>query len=180
MALDLSAMALGLGLDSHVLSFGELDVPDNPLPEKKCPYRPNTGSSTYSYAPALMPWLAENLNQYDGVVLHGMWVYPNRVVAARCVAQKIPYACFPHGMLEPWSFYKQGKFKTIKKQIYWHLFEKQTFEHANHILFTSTREMHQAARIWKSPKCGGTCRRLMAFSRLADPPTLPRRGANCS
>ena len=75
--LDLSARAAEFGLQGEILGFGELDIADNPLPRHLIHALPIKTPKQYCYSPALRPWLRENLGRFDGVVLHGMWMYPN-------------------------------------------------------------------------------------------------------
>jgi len=148
--LDLSAMTLSHGIESHVLGFGKVDIPDNPLFPEQLHVLDVTHPAYYRYAPGLKTWLKRNLESYDGVILHGMWLYPNQAVAAACRHIGLPYACFPHGMLEPWSFYRQGALSAVKKLFYWAAVEKNVFSNARHILFTSNRELREANYVAKN------------------------------
>jgi glycosyltransferase involved in cell wall biosynthesis len=145
--LDLSAKTGDYGIESHVLGFGEVDIPDNPLHPGYLHALSVIRPGQYQFAPGLRTWLKKNLKSYDGVVLHGMWLYPNQAVAAACRGMGLPYACFPHGMLEPWSFYRQGSLKALKKLCYWIAFEKRVFANASHVLFTSKRELREANHV---------------------------------
>ncbi len=138
--LDLSARALKFGLDSHVLGFGPIDIPDNPLAMDAIHALPVTWNNRFCYSAALNCWLEENIAQYDGVVLHGMWTYPNWAVASACRRHGVPYACFPHGMLEPWAVFRQGPWKLSKKVVYWRLIEERIFRSARCVFFTTDRE----------------------------------------
>jgi glycosyltransferase involved in cell wall biosynthesis len=69
-----------------------------------------------------------------------MWQYPNWAVSQECVRMGIPYACFPHGMLEPWSVFGQGWRKAIKKYAYWFMREKKVFDKACCVFFATDRE----------------------------------------
>lgn len=143
--LDLSARSEA-DLESEILGFGALNIPDNPLPCDRIHSLPVRRPRSYCYAPQLRRWVAENISRFDGVVLHGMWLYPNRVVAQACLRRGIPYACFPHGMLEPWAVFHQGLFKTVKKTLYWRLWEKRIFDYSRCVFFTTEREKQMAQR----------------------------------
>jgi glycosyltransferase involved in cell wall biosynthesis len=142
--LDLSARANDLGLQSEILGFGRLDIPDNPFPTECIHMLPVSAPRRYCYAPQLRGWLAANLERFNGVVLHGMWLYPNWSTASACVQAGILYACFPHGMLEPWAVYQQGPWKTSKKILYWQLCERKIFRNARCVYFTTNRERELA------------------------------------
>jgi glycosyltransferase involved in cell wall biosynthesis len=138
--LDLSARAEGFGLQSEILGFGEVEIPDNPIPKQLIHSLPIQPPKRYCYSPSLRAWLRDNLGRFDGAVLHGMWLYPNWAVSQECIKRKLPYACFPHGMLEPWAVYRQNSWKAIKKLSYWRFREKHIFKRARCIFFTTTRE----------------------------------------
>lgn len=138
--LDLSARATKFGLESEILGFGELSVPDNPLDPNRIHSLPVSMLRRYCYSPGLRTWLRANLQRFSGVVLHGMWLYPNWAASSECRKLGIPYACFPHGMLEPWAVYRQSPWKAIKKVIYWRVREQRIFSRARCSYFTTNRE----------------------------------------
>ena len=86
--------------------------------------------SAWQYSPKLLPWLVEHLNQFDIVIVNGLWLY--HVHAAVKALQllykknnhnKIPKLfLMPHGMLDPY-FQKDGdrKIKALRNLIYWKL-----------------------------------------------------------
>lgn len=149
--LDLSAHALNYGLHSEVLGFGRTNVPDNPLDARLLHSLPVTFPGSYCYARELSSWLAANLLAYDGVILHGMWLYPHWATANKCSSVGVPYACFPHGMLEPWSVNGQGALKEIKKRLYWRLRERSVFRRSVALMFTTPRERDLACRTFELP-----------------------------
>jgi len=67
----------------------------------------------------------------DVIHIHGVWMFPQYLVAKYCVKKNIPFILSSHGMYEPW-LWKKG---TIKKKLYFlfltkNLFSKATFIHA--------------------------------------------------
>jgi len=158
--LDLSARATRFGIRTEVLGFGELDIPDNPLGTESIHSLPVSRPRRYCYSRELVPWLNANLTHYDGVVLHGMWLYPSSAAASACVRTRTPYACFPHGMLEPWPVYKQSVWKAVKKVFYWNLREKRIFKRARCLYFTTDRERALADQTFH---LGGTQRILIPY-----------------
>ena len=149
--LELSARGIELGLESEIVGIGNLDVSDNPLPEDLIHSLPVEFPKRYCYSSRLAGWLAENLGRFDGVILHGMWLYPNWAAAQACRAAGVPYVCFPHGMLDPWSVYGQGLRKGIKKRLYWFLREREVFEHAAALFFTMERERLRSCQTFRLP-----------------------------
>src|SRR3954451_1333848 len=129
-------------IHSEILTFGPIDRSGIPLESSQVHVLPTRFLHQYGYSPGLGEWLNENLRTYDGVVLHGLWQYHNVAVAKACRHASIPYVCFPHGMLEPWSVLRQGVRKLIKKWIYWHLEEGAVFAGAQRILLTTRRELY--------------------------------------
>jgi glycosyltransferase involved in cell wall biosynthesis len=144
--LDLSARALSKGLESEVLGFGPLRIPDNPFPAERVHALPLDPPAAYCHSRRLRPWLDRHLERFDGVVLHGMWLYPNWAVARACWSTGKPYACVPHGMLDPWSVHAQGPWKQAKKILYWKWREHKIFERARCVLFTTAREREKSSR----------------------------------
>jgi glycosyltransferase involved in cell wall biosynthesis len=100
------------------------------------------------YSPRLIPWLRANRHRFDAALIHGLWQYPG--LAARLALKgHIPYAVFPHGMLDPW--FKRDHLKHLKKQLYWLLAENWILRSAHRVLFTTQRERDLAAKtFWPS------------------------------
>ncbi len=149
--LDLSARSLPLDLDSEVLGFGRLSIPDNPFPLEKMHELPQGFPHRYNFAPGLREWMGRHLTRFDGVILHGMWLYPNWAFLKACRQARVPYVCFPHGMLEPWALYGQGPFKALKKKLYWILREREIFKYASAVFFTTERERKLAQESFPLP-----------------------------
>lgn len=142
--LDISFAAKEFGIQSEILGFGPINIPDNPMrPEDfHAFFGLRCGRNGKSFP--LQSWLEEHLNEFDGVILNGMWKYQYRAIARACLAAGVPYACFPHGMLDQWPIYGQGQLKKLKKTAYWMLVERSIFESAEAILFTTRREMQRS------------------------------------
>lgn len=146
---SLASFAQVYGLESEVVGVGEVHVQDNALQNSLIHSCRGGAKSLYSYSPFLRRWLRSNVKRFDGVVLHGMWVYPNWAAAQECIRSDVPYACFPHGMLEPWAVSGQGWWKLLKKHIYWHLAEKKVFYRAEGALFATRREYELARTVFR-------------------------------
>ncbi len=147
-ALDLSAASRALGVHNELLSVGEIRIADNPLGPGLL-HSVSTGiPNRYGYAPQLAQWLRTNIQRFDCVILHGMWQFPGLAAARACRGSGVPYAIFPHGMLEPWSIQKQGRWKYLKKAVYWAFFERRVFQRASYALFTTKRELDQARKVF--------------------------------
>jgi glycosyltransferase involved in cell wall biosynthesis len=149
--LDLSARSAPLGPESEIVGFGRVAIPDNPFPCERIHELPLSFPRRYGYSRRLSRWLEENLGRFDGVILHGMWLYPNWAAARACRKAHVGYVCFPHGMLEPWALYGQGPVKAVKKTLYWLLRERVIFRHATAVFFTTERERTLAQRTFVLP-----------------------------
>ena len=133
---DLSAASEEYGVESH--------LPDNPLPAGRIHITPPAIFRAYRYAPSLRRWLRRHVSQFDGVVIHGMWLYPGLAAALECRRAGVTYAHFPHGMLDLYPVKRSGVVKHVKKYLYWYLVESWLFEGATAVLFTTNRELRNA------------------------------------
>jgi hypothetical protein len=74
----------------------------------------------FGLSPRLWRWLHGNASRFDGIVMNGLWIFPDIAVRAAARRSGRPYAVFPHGALDPW-FNKKYPLKRLKKMIYWPL-----------------------------------------------------------
>lgn len=131
-----------------------LDRPDRPwLTEypMACPVHPlGQGPSLgkYAYTPRLVPWLREHANRFDVVIVHGVWQYQSLGVWRALKGSKIPYIFYPHGGLESWSL---GLYplKTLKKRVYWRLFEHRVLRDSRSVFFTTEDEREVSAKAFR-------------------------------
>jgi glycosyltransferase involved in cell wall biosynthesis len=106
------------------------------------------GLGGFNYSSAFYRWLEVNVNQYDVIIIHGLWQFHSFVAAKACKKNNIPYVIFTHGMLDPW-FNLNNKIKQLKKIIYWKLMEQFTINNSNAVLFTSEEERKLARKPFK-------------------------------
>jgi glycosyltransferase involved in cell wall biosynthesis len=92
----------------------------------------------YRWTPRLQPWLEENLDRFDGVVIHGLWQY-HGYGSYGVVRGRLPYVVFPHGMLDPY-FKRAFRLKHFKKQVYWLAREHRMLRDARAVCFTTAIE----------------------------------------
>jgi glycosyltransferase involved in cell wall biosynthesis len=96
----------------------------------------------YWSTPRLQPWLRENLERFDGVVIHGLWQWHS--YGSYCVVRgRVPYVVFPHGMLDPY-FKRAFPLKHFKKQVYWLAREHRVLRDAKAVCFTTPIERDAA------------------------------------
>ena len=94
---------------------------------------------SYAYCSALVPWLEQHVNDYDRVIINGIWQYHSfgawRVLRDR----KVPYYVYTHGMLDPW-FKKTYPLKHLKKWLYWPWADYRVLRDAKSVIFTCEEE----------------------------------------
>jgi glycosyltransferase involved in cell wall biosynthesis len=99
----------------------------------------------YGYSPRLLPWLRQNHQNFDCVVVHGLWQYHGYACWQTLHKTNTPYVVFTHGMLDPW-FKRQYPLKHVKKWFYWEWREHRVLRDAKAVLFTSEEERILAAK----------------------------------
>ncbi|TGD82231.1 glycosyltransferase [Hymenobacter wooponensis] len=147
----------GLGIQSEVVS---LDAPDAAfLNSALFPIHavgPATGPWQYSLH--LAPWLMANLQRFDVVLLHGLWLYHGyavRQALKRCKTQfpdsPTPQLfVMPHGMLDPYFQRAEGRqLKAARNWAYWKLIESQLIQEAAGVMFTCEAERDLAAQSFR-------------------------------
>jgi len=72
----------------------------------------------YRFNTKLVPWLKENANKFDLVIINGIWGYHAFGGWLGMRGLKVPYCVFTHGMLDPW-FKRTYPLKHLKKWLYW-------------------------------------------------------------
>ena len=92
----------------------------------------------YGFSLKLIFWLLKNRKNYDLFIVHGLWQF---ITLASRFLLRGKYLVFTHGMLDP--YFGTEKFKTLKKKIYWFLFEKKNLLKAKFVLSNSKKEFHQ-------------------------------------
>ena len=138
----LATFALG-----HVDEVLCLDAPDAPW-VRDFPARVHAlgpVASTYGYHPGLVPWLRAHANEYDAVVVHGVWQYTSLAVWRALRRGPVPYFVYFHGMLDPW-FRRAYPLKHVKKWLYWPWADYRVARDAKAVLFTAREEQHLAAQ----------------------------------
>ncbi len=102
----------------------------------------------WQYSPKLIPWLREQIGNYDIVILHALWLYHG--YALRKVIKQLKRTgvqlprvyIMPHGMLDPY-FQQAGerKIKAARNWLYWKLIESDVVNEADGVLFTCESEL---------------------------------------
>jgi glycosyltransferase involved in cell wall biosynthesis len=102
----------------------------------------------YSRSPKLQNWLNSHAEEFDAVVVNGIWQFHGYAVWRALRGKSTPYFVFTHGMLDPW-FKQAYPLKHIKKSIYWRLAESKVLRDAAAVLFTSEEEKRLARNAFR-------------------------------
>ena len=131
-----------------------LDAPDDPwVRESPVPVHAlGPGCGSYGYAPGFSDWIKTHRNEYDAVIVHGLWQYSSFGVWRALAGTDTPYFVFPHGMLDPW-FKRTYPLKHIKKLLYWPWGDYRVLRDAAAVLFTSEEERRLARESFALYRC---------------------------
>lgn len=124
------------------------------------------GKSSWQYSSKLLPWLVKNLNRFDTVVVHGIWLYhvyaavkalemlKSKNISFRGESGKIAKLfIMPHGMLDPYFQNASGrKLKALRNWMYWNLIESKNIKKVNGLLFTCEVELQLARQNFRPYK----------------------------
>jgi glycosyltransferase involved in cell wall biosynthesis len=161
---QLAPALAAMGIATEVMSLDAPDAPwtvDFPVPLHA------TGPSHlgYGYTPRAVPWLRQNGDTYDAVIVNGLWQYGSFAVWRALHKTTTPYYVYPHGMLDPW-FRRHYPLKHLKKCLYWPWAEYQVLRDAKAVLFTSEEEKLEARKSFRPYRC----RELVTGYGIAAPP----------
>lgn len=93
----------------------------------------------YRYNRRFIPWLKAHTNDYDAVLVHGIWQLQSFGTWLVARQNSLPYFVFIHGALDPW-FKRAYPSKHIKKRLYWPWAEYRVLRDARAVLFTCDDE----------------------------------------
>ncbi|WMJ73271.1 glycosyltransferase [Cytophagaceae bacterium ABcell3] len=111
----------------------------------------------WRYTKEFVPWLVNNLAQYDAVIVHGLWLFHGFAVlkALKILRKKSPnklprFFVMPHGMLDPYFQKAEGrKLKALRNVLYWKFIESEVVNGADGVLFTCEQELLLARKPFK-------------------------------
>jgi glycosyltransferase involved in cell wall biosynthesis len=106
-------------------------------------------TNVWSYNKEIKSFLKNHIEDYELVIVHGLWLY-NLLAVFQVIEElkqkassKIPvFLVFAHGMLDPW--FQQTvtrRVKAFRNVIYWYLIQEKILRNADGILFTCEEEM---------------------------------------
>lgn len=140
-----------LGCQNEVVCFDspgdEYGVQDDFLVHKIGPSK-----TPYAFVAQYQSWLKQNIQKFDIVVIHGLWLYNS--YGTYLFLKKIPSIKFyvmPHGMLDPYfQNAADRKLKAFRNEIIWSILEKKVINNATGVLFTCQRELELANETFKN------------------------------
>lgn len=160
----------------HAGEFVSIDAPDAPFLDQ-CPatlHALGPASGRYGYSRKLKPWIAENANRFDAVIVNGLWQYPSFASWRAMKTSTTPYFVFSHGMLDPW-FKRRYPLKHLKKYLYWRLGEYRVLRDAKAVLFTCEEERLLARESFRPYKA----REVVLSFGTSRPPQDGKRLSDC-
>ncbi|MGB7547699.1 MAG: glycosyltransferase [Terracidiphilus sp.] len=105
------------------------------------------GRGKYGYNPRLTHWLRQQAENFDAVILHGLWNYSSLGSWLALRKHSTPYYIFAHGMMDPW-FRRKYPLKHFLKQVFWSLGEGRVLRDARAVLFTCEEEKVRARNVF--------------------------------
>ena len=116
--------------------------------------------TSWQFSSNLYHWLINNLEDFDVVIVHGIWIYHSYAVSKAIKNLKklnpnfkTKHFIYPHGMLD--SYFQVDKkriLKSIRNYFYWHLIESKNINNADGIIYTSVGEMEIASKTFSNYK----------------------------
>lgn len=116
-----------------------------------------SGKGPWFYNANYLPWLLQNLPQFDVVILHGLWNYQGFGLIKALNQLKNQHTSFipkffvmAHGMLDPYFQKASGrKLKAVRNWFYWKFIEQKVVGQADGLLFTCEAELQLARTNFK-------------------------------
>lgn len=119
--------------------------------------------NVWFFCPHLTTWLQKNIDRFDVVIMHGLWLYPSYALNTfvqnlktkllqdtRSVSRVPHLLVFAHGMLDPYfQRAPQRRLKALRNWIYWKLVERRVVSGADALLFTCETELLLARQTFK-------------------------------
>ncbi len=136
----------------HAVEIASLDAPGASIGTGLTTHLLGPGPEGYGRSPRLVPWLRENRQRFDAVIVNGLWQYPGLAVHRALAGTATPYFVFPHGMLDPW-FKRTYPLKHLKKWFYWPWAEYRVLRDARAVLFTAAAERDEARESFWLYRC---------------------------
>lgn len=113
----------------------------------------------YAYSGKLKAWLKGNLERFDVVIIHGLWLHNSYGTfkvwnALKKRNKKVPELyVMPHGMLDPYfQKARSRRIKALRNWIFWNIIEKKVVNGVDGLMFTCLQEMELAKETFSNYK----------------------------
>ncbi len=151
-AVELSVQALkDVDHHSEVVCFDAADAKFLRIKDYKI-HALGPAPNPYSYSPNFKHWSAQNLTNYEHIIIHGLWQYTSygTYICWKKYAPKAALWVMPHGMLDPYfQKAKERRLKAIRNWFFWKLIERQVVNKSSGLLFTCKDELLLARTTFK-------------------------------
>lgn len=110
-------------------------------------YAQGPANNSYSYSSKFKHWALHNFQNYDHIIIHGLWQYSSFGTWRfwKKTNSNAKLWVMPHGMLDPYfQKAKSRRLKAIRNWIFWKLFENKVVNKSNGLLFTCEDEKQLA------------------------------------
>lgn len=99
-------------------------------------------SALWQFSYEYLKWACQNIQKFDAVLVHSLFLSHSYFVPALARKHGIPYAIRPHGSLNIEDVAR----KRLQKSLYIAAVEKHNLRHADFLFCTSEREAQEASR----------------------------------
>jgi glycosyltransferase involved in cell wall biosynthesis len=129
----------------------------------------------FVFSGSLTTWLLKNIDNYDLIHVHTLFVYSSTAAMTIARLKGIPYLLTPHGMLCSWSLQQS----SLRKQIYLQLIERLNLDHSKFIHLTCQQEQQEISSLnFKSPTCVVSLALNTIPQLISNAPVLLRQSLN--
>ncbi len=136
MCVNLKAKGLDITIyttNLHMINYNQLSGLDLSV-FKTCK------NNNYCFSLGLWHAINKNIEHYDLIHIHALWVFTTTITAYIARKKNIPYIVSPHGMLDYYSVY-HDKWKSLKKVLYFSVLDKFNLDNASVIHVTTSDEL---------------------------------------
>ncbi|MBC7489090.1 MAG: glycosyltransferase [Glaciimonas sp.] len=126
-----------LGLTEAEKQQQPLDSIINCSEQNRRIYKRFYGHPHYTFSPSTLIWLMRHVNEYDVVLINGIWNFPILAAAIACRIRNVPYFIFPHGTL---SVDAVSLKRATTKAVLLALFVRRIVKGALRVVFTTRME----------------------------------------